>query len=408
VKRALLFVAACNAQNGTISLSMVTAPGATVLDAAQSLTVTITNPVQTITAQRGSDGFDLDFQIDPSGASGAIAIDAFDANDARIATGRSPAFPISAIDATVKVYMAAPRTIGAAPTALPDALSQLGVARLNYGAAFVGGKTVAGAPSGDLTIYNAYDHSVTAAVPLAMPVFGPAVAAGASGLLFIFGGTDATGAPTGTVNRFDATVAPSGQYTFLSNHPELARTGQTMVRTNADELLVTGAPVAQLTQLGSTIAALPAPASLPVGDASYAGGVYTAVFADGTRFRDDAIDRVTAPAHAYAVTALGDGFAIAGDTLALGDGTTGAPTTARTNAAVAGSDRYLLIAGGDGAAMATADLYDAQLAPVATLPLVVPRTGASAVPLPNGQILIVGGVDASNAPIATIELFTPD
>lgn len=407
MKLAALCLAACTSQNGTISLSMVTAPGSTVLDAAQSLTVTITNPVQTITAQRVNGAFDLDFQIDPSGASGAIVIDAFDASNARIATGRSPAFPISAIDATVKIYMAAPRTIGAAPLALPDALSDIGVGQLNYGVALVGGKTAAGAPSGDMTLYNAYDHSVTAAAPLATPVFGAAVTAGASGLIFIFGGTDATGAPTGATNRFDATVAPSGQYTFIADHPELARTGQTMVRTNGDELLVTGTPVAQLTQLGTTIAALPSPASLPVGDATYAGGVYTAVFADGTRFRDDVVDTVAAPAHPYAVAALASDFAIVGDTLTTSTATA-TPTTARAHAAVAGTDRYLLIAGGDGAAMATADLYDATLAPIATLPLVVPRTGASAVPLPNGQILIVGGVDANGAPIATIELFTPD
>ena len=53
-------------------------------------------------------------------------------------------------------------------------------------------------------------------------------------------------------------------------------------------------------------------------------------------------------------------------------------------------------------------MFDPALAPVVTLPLVVPRTKASALPLPNGQILIVGGVDGSGAPIATIELFTPD
>jgi hypothetical protein len=38
----------------------------------------------------------------------------------------------------------------------------------------------------------------------------------------------------------------------------------------------------------------------------------------------------------------------------------------------------------------------------------VPRTGASATALPNGQILIAGGTDAGGAPIATLELFTPD
>jgi len=47
------------------------------------------------------------------------------------------------------------------------------------------------------------------------------------------------------------------------------------------------------------------------------------------------------------------------------------------------------------------------LAPLASLPLVVPRTGASALALPNDQILIAGGTDAAGAPIDTLELFTP-
>ena len=54
------------------------------------------------------------------------------------------------------------------------------------------------------------------------------------------------------------------------------------------------------------------------------------------------------------------------------------------------------------------DIYDAMtLTRVATAPLIVPRTDADAIALPNGQILIVGGRDASGQPIDTLELFTP-
>jgi hypothetical protein len=44
---------------------------------------------------------------------------------------------------------------------------------------------------------------------------------------------------------------------------------------------------------------------------------------------------------------------------------------------------------------------------VATATLSVPRTGATAVALPNDQVMIVGGTDGSGAPIDAIELFTP-
>ncbi len=81
--------------------------------------------------------------------------------------------------------------------------------------------------------------------------------------------------------------------------------------------------------------------------------------------------------------------------------------------ALAATASYILIAGGTrprgGGVATTAEIYDATtFAPrSATAPLVVPRTGATAMALPNGQVLVVGGDDATGAPIATIELFTP-
>ena len=54
------------------------------------------------------------------------------------------------------------------------------------------------------------------------------------------------------------------------------------------------------------------------------------------------------------------------------------------------------------------EVFDSEtLAPVAVLPMVAPRSRAAAVPLPNGQILIVGGVDGAGAPVGKAELFTP-
>ena len=85
--------------------------------------------------------------------------------------------------------------------------------------------------------------------------------------------------------------------------------------------------------------------------------------------------------------------------------------TPRVGAAVGGNGRVIVVAGGrdaGGALVADAEIFDAAtLAPIATVPLVVPRADASAIPLANGQIMIAGGVDAAGAPIATIELYTP-
>src|SRR5262249_44774172 len=80
--------------------------------------------------------------------------------------------------------------------------------------------------------------------------------------------------------------------------------------------------------------------------------------------------------------------------------------------ALAATSKYVLAAGGlaqDGSTLTDAVVLDATtLAPVATLPMVVPRSGAVALALQNDQILVIGGVDATGAPTGVLELFTPD
>ncbi|HEV7558808.1 MAG TPA: hypothetical protein VGO00_25225, partial [Kofleriaceae bacterium] len=86
--------------------------------------------------------------------------------------------------------------------------------------------------------------------------------------------------------------------------------------------------------------------------------------------------------------------------------------TPRSGCALAATDKYVIAAGGtamDGSVLADAEILDpVTLAHVTTIPLVVPRTGAIALTLPNDEIIVAGGVDATGAPIGTIELFTPD
>ena len=111
---------------------------------------------------------------------------------------------------------------------------------------------------------------------------------------------------------------------------------------------------------------------------------------------------VVAPAHRQARRRLRSRRRV------LVDPATGA-LTPLTIAAPAGcgaavTQRHLVIA-----ADATAQVFDATtLAPIAQPPLVASRSRPSLVALPNGQVLIAGGTDTSNQPIATLELFTPD
>ena len=89
----------------------------------------------------------------------------------------------------------------------------------------------------------------------------------------------------------------------------------------------------------------------------------------------------------------------------------GVLATPRTDAAVAAAGSLLIVAGGTddtGAVVPDAEIIDLTTAQrTAVVPLVVPRTGAVARSLPNGQVLVIGGRDATGAPVGTLELFTP-
>jgi hypothetical protein len=155
-------------------------------------------------------------------------------------------------------------------------------------------------------------------------------------------------------------------------------------------------------------------------------GVTTVIFAGPAsilRYREGAFDTIagTTPPGADVVALPGGKVIIAcGDVDATlveaGPGTTsaapGIPGVSKFGCAIAATPRHLVIAGGTfvgGGVDSTVEIYDAStLAPVATGTLAVPRTNALALALPNDQILIAGGLDSNGAPIATLELFTPE
>ena len=74
----------------------------------------------------------------------------------------------------------------------------------------------------------------------------------------------------------------------------------------------------------------------------------------------------------------------------------------------------LLITGGlddDGAPVAMAELYkplSEDFSPTFVRSMVVPRSRHVAVPLPDGSVLVLGGVDSNNLPISVVELFSLD
>ncbi|MEO8845625.1 MAG: hypothetical protein ABI591_04310 [Kofleriaceae bacterium] len=424
-------VAGCQGTVGTVDVTLAVSPGSTLLDGVETVRLTLTNPPQVATSQRSpTGGFAIDLELDATGATGSLIVDGLAANGTTIATGATPPFPFGGIAANIVVFLAAPDSISTALVTLDPPRTQLAGVPVSYGAVYIGGALGDGTPSAATAIYNAFDHAFQVGVVLPEAKSAVALAVGTSGnYVYVFGGTDATGAPSETVQRFDTSVAPAGAITDFGAFAGFARTGQTALSIGNENILVSGTPAAVLSGTARTVTARGDLAGLPpsAAELTASDGVGTAIFAGATgvtRYRNDAFDALDVAAAArdgavvVALTAGKVGVVCGAGDLVRIDAATGTadtfpiPSAPRTGCAVAATPRHLVIAGGTNAGgdlATTAEIYDTgTLALIATQPLAVPRTGATATALPNGQVLIAGGVDATGAPVGTLELFTPD
>ncbi len=438
-------LAGCVGQDGTIAIELVTAPDSAVMDDVTRVRMVLSNPFTVVDAERGPDGsFDLTLDVIAEGPNGEILFQGFDADDTLIAYGRSPGLPIAAIDASIAIYVGAPRTLAEAPVTLGVARTEIGSVGLEYGVLLAGGRDRDGAPTSDLTIYNVYDHDLQRGEDLPEARAGAIVGAGLTGYAYVFGGEDADGDPRGNLWRFDTTVAPDGAWLEIDDTPELARAGASIAPLGSDAFLVTGTPPVLLEGLILRATAFETPAELgglatSVQRLDEPGApIYTLLVGDGAgptgivRLASGSFDEEPGPLDAQrtghtVLPTVDDQVLVVGGADASGplrsaircDPATRTYTPIpdllaipRIDAAIAATASYLLVAGGRDAAgdlLADAELFDlATLEPLGTIPMVVPRVGAIARPLPNQQILIVGGVDASGEPVELIELFTPD
>lgn len=422
---ALAAFAACGGESGLVQVSLTTSPGSTLLDSVQTLTLEVTNPRQVMTAERSGDGFEIAIEFPATGSSAALIVEGFDADGALVATGATPRFALGGIDGRVVVYMATPYTVGVAPAALAVARSEPGSATLPYGAIFIGGRVAGGAVNDAVEIYNAFDHSLVSGLPLPAARAAASVTAGSTGV-YVFGGIDSAGVAAATLWRFDTTVMPTGAYFEIGDKSGFARAGETFIPLGNEQFLLTGTPPAQFLPLAGSLTARSELDSLPAAAATTAAsdGVATTIFAGATsivRYRNNQFDVLPLGGRtgAAAVPLAGGRVAVVcgtteaqriDATTGTGELVPGVPTVAKTGCAAAATGRHVVIAGGTTAAGvdAAVEVFDAAtLALVATTALTIPRTGAIALTLPNDQILIAGGVDATGAPTAVLELFTP-
>ena len=444
---ALLAVACagCVGAEGTIAITIVTAPGSTVMDDVTHVRMTLSNPLTVVEADRDPDGgFTLSLEVVAEGPSGEVLFEGLDDGGALLAYGRTPLLPIAAIDADIAIYVAPPRSLAAAPEDLGVGRTEVGTAPLEYGTLLAGGRDASGAPTADLQVYNAYDHEVQRGEDLPEARAGVSVGAGVIGFAYLFGGEDAEGDARGSLWRFDTTIEPDGAWLEGTEDPALPRVGAAMAPLGNEAFLITGDPPVYLEGLFLRTAAIDTNLAMDGGAASVqvedlAGApIYTLIAGAGAgttgviRLAAGAFTEEAAPADA-----LRTGHAVIptvrDDILIVGGGDVSGPfasvircdpanrtytsipdvlTVPRTDAAIAATSTYLVVAGGrdaTGALVPDAEIFRLDdLSPVGTIPMVVPRAGAVARTLPNQQILIVGGVDADGDPVAILELFTPD
>jgi hypothetical protein len=432
----------CGGEVGTISVALVAAPDTDLLDRVQRVRALLSDPPTEVEAERDPDGeLRLDLEIEARSGSSTLTVEGFDADGQLIALARSAPLPVGAVNAEVTLYMGPPLAFAAAPVALDPPRSELGAGLLSYGAILVGGRAASGEPVADTAIYNVYDHAFQVGEPLPQARAAATVVTGEVDLVYVFGGLDAGGAASDVAWAFNTAVAPAGFYVELTTEGDLARAGAAGVLAGSEVVMVTGAPAVQVNGLAGTVAVWPDAPPLAGGAAARLSGDAPAILVAGLGVGDTGAVRYAGGEYAalpapeqvrrtgHAVVALPDGRA-----LVVGGALESSPpersavvydpasgelsvvddllAAGRSEAAFAATSTYLLAAGGadaDGAVLADAELFDATtLAPVATLPLVVPRRGASALPLANDQVLIAGGVGADGEPVGVMELFTPD
>ncbi len=436
---AALGAVGCGGATGTFSLELVTAPGSTVLDDLARARLTLSLPYRRVETTRDTDGkFHLSIDVPADGPAGQVTFEGLDDAGTVVAWGRSGVLPIAAVDAAVAIYVAAPQTLAAAPVALDPPRTEIGVARFGFGVLLVGGAGAGGTPLDVVDLYDVYAHELDRGEAAPGARAGAAVGAGVSGYAYVFGGRGPAGT-TGTFWRFDATVAPAGQWLPIADDPLLSRSGAVAAPVRTETFVVTGDPPLFMDGLSLSATALasgPALAgtatSVQLNDA-----IYTVVVGDGTgadglvRIGPQGITQHAGVASARRVGHGAVGTRDAG-VLVLGGAVGGVLTptaifarpvaglfdeldsmlaTPRTGAAMAANGDVAIIAGGrdaGGALLTDAEVIDlTTLARLATIPMVVPRTGAVAASLVTGQILVLGGVDDSGAPVGTIEIYTP-
>jgi hypothetical protein len=450
---ASLWLASCEGSVGELQLQIVTAPNSMLLAQTEEIQLTVADRSGGASLQqrrfRKTDGaFELNVEIPAMREYVVLQLQAFDSNGAAIARGETPPLVLGPVSADVAIYVGAPLQFGLAPAALTIARTELSVGLQPTGALLVGGIDDSGQIRREVDVYNAYTHTLTESE---LPTPRKAVTIGSNGSRFayVLGGIDSTGdAVTGW--RFDPSAALAGQYQAISgdwkvgaNQVAIATarsgTGDVFVLSGDKPRLFNG--IALSSELAMPDVALPAAGAFLKGstttdDTVVMVGTSPQRTATVTGVRGNVLQELSSTVLAarigHSVLARDNDLIVVGGSLTsdvrqaplrsivIFSPITGQVTqvdnalmVGRLRAAVAmtNDQRWLVVAGGtdeSGEARSDAEIINAMtLMHQATVPLAVARVGGKSIALPNGQLLLVGGVDGSGCAISQLELFVP-
>ena len=462
----LLGAAACGGKKGTIELDIVRSPLDDPFTGASSVRFTIGPTVKTAPVINGHFSFSL--TEGPPKAPAAIVVEALDSMGNVVAHGQTPTLQLNAVNqGPYAIWVGRPGTVSAARAELPSPRTEvaaLGAAGL--GVLFAGGRDATGAALASSAVYDVFTQDIIVVKDLSTPRAG-AAAIPSSPRGIVFGGATSVGLgnPAGALDSgelFDPSTGSGLWVAVPADSSPDARSQANVLVLGSGSGLVSGGLSEAGTPLSSALlvaaggSARFSPLSKPMFAARYRhagaaahfpegdGALLIGGVADGDT-SSPVVERLIGQSFDNTFDATGienrwdaTATAISGGVLLVG-GTTPAPggrvatssvvyiptdtkgpvirydalnlsPRAGHTATVVGND--LLLCGGYDATnklIASCDLLTINpvIAFKKTIVLGKARKGHVAVALETGPVLIAGGVDDQDRPLASIEIYTP-
>ncbi len=411
-----LTLAACGGQTGNLPLTIHVSPGDDPFahDAAEVRFTIGTGTPTTVAVTQGH--FKYNVSVNPNNNLQAITVEAIDANGNVIARGKTAPVALQTIeDDNTGVWVGRLGTFAVADTTLPTARAEFAtIAVPGVGIVYAGGRDASGAVLNEAPLFSTLLQTMFIQVPAlntarAGAVGGPLT----NGEGFIFGGSTAVGfgataTPVNSVELFSLNSLGVGQWSPVAagatpvdarTLPALSITGNSAVMTGGLDL--NGGPLQSSLQVSLSGAGTPSPVgSMAAPRFRHAQtNAHFATGGDGLLLFGGLPDNSTLP---VAETLTGQTFGPYPDLNSLGNrrGATATTTSSGDVLILGGEDATGALASGFAA---TVSVMPAKITQISAA-LSVARVGHTATLLASGDILVCGGANATGTLQASCDL----